>query len=138
MLCCSRMSLEHTTENMASLSGPFIKWFSRKTIKSIGVNISERKRGTERTKKRKKLELVIFSPPEIATSTVVGLPTSSRRYTDFARAAITRDIFITDPTQPGLSLSLINRQNTQFYNILQSELALPSTGSWLPIRLSST
>ena len=25
MLCCCRISLEHTTENMASLSGPFIK-----------------------------------------------------------------------------------------------------------------
>ena len=33
MLFCSRMPLEHTTENIASLSGPFIKWYSRKTIK---------------------------------------------------------------------------------------------------------
>ena len=35
MLCCSRISLEHTTEAMASLSEPFIKWYtySRKTIK---------------------------------------------------------------------------------------------------------
>ena len=29
----------------------------------IGVNISERKSGTERTKKRKKRELVFFPPP---------------------------------------------------------------------------
>ena len=33
MLCCSRMSLTHPTENMASLSVPFIKRYSRKTIK---------------------------------------------------------------------------------------------------------
>ena len=35
---------------------------------SIGVNISERKSGTERTKKR---ELVFPPPPEGATGTVV-------------------------------------------------------------------
>ena len=40
----------------------------------IGVNISERKSGTERTKRRKKLELVIFPPPRGATGS-----TSSRR-----------------------------------------------------------
>ena len=33
MLCCSRMSLELTTEKMASVSGPFIKWNLRRTIK---------------------------------------------------------------------------------------------------------
>ena len=32
MLCCCRISLEHTTENMASLSGPFIKRYSRKLL----------------------------------------------------------------------------------------------------------
>ena len=37
----------------------------------IGVNISERKIGTERTKKRKKRELVFFPPPGCATGTVV-------------------------------------------------------------------
>ena len=37
----------------------------------IGVNISERKSGTERTKKRKKRELVFFPPPSGATGTVV-------------------------------------------------------------------
>ena len=37
----------------------------------IGVNISERKSGTERTKKRKKRESVIFSPPGGATDTAV-------------------------------------------------------------------
>ena len=56
-------------------------------------------------------------------------------YTDFERATITRDIFIPGPTQPGLSRSSTNRQNTQHFTILQSELALPSTGSWLPGRL---
>ena len=33
MSCYSRMSLQHTTEKDASVSGPFIKWSSRKTIK---------------------------------------------------------------------------------------------------------
>ena len=33
MLCCSRMSLEHTTEMMGSVSGHFIKWSSCKAIK---------------------------------------------------------------------------------------------------------
>ena len=36
MLCCSRMSLEYTTENRGLKSGPFIEWYSRKTI--YGVN----------------------------------------------------------------------------------------------------
>ena len=40
---------------------------------SIGVNISERKSGTEQTKKRKKRELVFFPPPGGAIGTVVGL-----------------------------------------------------------------
>ena len=46
---------------------------------SIGVNISERKSGIERTKKRKKRELVYFPPPGGATGTVVG-DTSSRKF----------------------------------------------------------
>ena len=33
MLICSRMSLEHTTENMASLTGPLIKCYLRKKKK---------------------------------------------------------------------------------------------------------
>ena len=33
MVCCSRMSLEHTTEKMASVSEPFIKYTKCKTIK---------------------------------------------------------------------------------------------------------
>ena len=37
--------------------------------------------------------------------------TSSRRYTDFAGATITRGIFILGPTRSGLSK---NKQNTQF------------------------
>ena len=37
----------------------------------IGVNIREQKSGTERTKKRKKLELVLFTPLGGATGTVV-------------------------------------------------------------------
>ena len=37
----------------------------------IGVNISERKSGTERTKKRKKQEFVFFPPPVGTAGTVV-------------------------------------------------------------------
>ena len=37
MLCSSRMLLEHTTEKMVSMSGPFIKWSLRKTIKKKSV-----------------------------------------------------------------------------------------------------
>ena len=37
----------------------------------MGVDLSERKSGTERTKKRKKLELVYLSPPGGATDTMV-------------------------------------------------------------------
>ena len=51
----------------------------------ISVNISERKSGTERTKKRKKRESLFFPPPRRTTG----------NYTDFARATI----------QPGISLS---------------------------------
>ena len=34
MLCCFGMSLDLTTENLASVSGFFIKWSSRKTKKN--------------------------------------------------------------------------------------------------------
>ena len=63
---------------------------------------------------------------------------TSVRYMDFARATITRDISIPGPMQCGLSRSLTNRQNTQHFTSLKRVLALPSTGSWLPSRLSST
>ena len=50
------------------------------TPQAIGVDISERKSGTERTKKRKKLELVFFT----TRGRNWYCSTSSRRYTDFA------------------------------------------------------
>ena len=53
----------------------------------IGVNISERKSGTERTKKRELVFLFHLEGVQRYCST------SSRRYTDFARATITQDIF---------------------------------------------
>ena len=62
----------------------------------------------------------------------------SVRYMDFARTTINRDIFITGPTQCGLSRSLTNRQNTRHFTSFKRELALPNIGSWLPSRLSST
>ena len=44
----------------------------------IGVNISERKSGTERTKKRKKREFVFFPPPGGTAGTVVYRPDVTR------------------------------------------------------------
>ena len=115
------------------------------------------KAGQNGQKRRKKQELVFFTARG-ATGTVLHR-VDSRRYTDFARATITRDIF----KRPGLGGSLTYRQThtvSQTYtrhdetvilcyethrfrifdvpcynNMLpssQSELALPSTGSWLP------
>ena len=57
---------------------------------------------------------------------------------DFAKVTITWDIFIAGPYAARIKSQLNNRQNTQNLTILQSESALPSTGSWLPSRLSST
>ena len=75
----------------------------------------------QRTKKRdradkitKKRELAFFSPPGCATGTVLH-----RLYDkDFARATITRDIFIPGPTRPGLC------NNTQFYKHIHGTLTL--------------
>ena len=57
-----------TVRDSLSLSLPLLK-----IGKSIGVNISERKSGTERTKKRKKRELVFFTAwtAGVATGAVV-------------------------------------------------------------------
>ena len=63
---------------------------------SIGVNISERKCGTDRMQKRKKWEFVIF---HTARGNDWYCSTSSRCYTDFARATIIRDIFVPGPTR---------------------------------------
>ena len=101
----------------------------------IAVNISERKSGTERTKKRKKTGVSMFSHRQGAQRSKSPI---SVRFMDFARATITRDVFIPSPTQFGLSHSLTNRQNTLHFTSFKSDLALPSTGSWLPSRLSST
>ena len=86
--------------------------------KPIGVNISEGKSGTERTKKRKKGELVWFphrqgaqrSSSPIYISAIHGF---------CLRVTITRDIFIPSHTQCGLSRSLTNRQSRDLHNILQ-------------------
>ena len=98
----------------------------------IGGNISEWKSRTERTEKCKKPELVFFPT---ARGRNWYCSTSSRRYTEFAQATIIRGIFIPGPSRPGLSQ---NRHNTHNFPILQSELAWPSTGCWLPGHLSST
>ena len=103
----------------------------------IGVNISERKSGTEQTKKSKKLELVFFTTRG-ASGTVVHRLDAIRIFPELhsLRGAIaTRDILIPGPMRPLLSQ---NWQNTHHFTILHSELALSSTESWLPSRLSST
>ena len=51
-----------------------------------------------------------FSPPGVATGNV---PTSARRFSDFARATMTRDIFIPGSTRPRLS------RNRQTHSIVQ-------------------
>ena len=76
---------------------------------------------------------MFFPPPGGATEYIAY---RSVRCMDCARATITRDIFIPGPTQCGLS-RILNRRNTQHFTSLKRELALPSTGSWLPSRLSS-
>ena len=78
----------------------------------------------------------MFSPPPGGAPEYIAY--RPVQYMDFARVTITRDIFIPGPTQCGLSRSLTNRQNTQHFTSLKRELALLSTGSWLPSRLSST
>ena len=62
--------------------------------KITGVNMSARKSGTERTKKRKKRELVFF--PTARGRNWYGSP-SSRRYADFAQSTITRTRHILYP-----------------------------------------
>ena len=79
----------------------------------------------------------MFSPPPGGATEYIAY-NRSVQYMDFARVTITRDIFIPGPTKCGLSRSLTNRQNTQHFTSLKRELALPSTGSWLLSRLSST
>ena len=81
---------------------------------------------------------MFFPPPGGATEYIVYRSLRYNGYMDFARATITRDIFFPGPTQCGLSRSLTNMQNTQHFKSLKRELALPSTGIWLPNRLSST
>ena len=58
----------------------------------IGVDISERKSVTERTKKRKKWELAFFHHQ--GHNWCYSTSSRVRRYTDFVRAMITRDNFI--------------------------------------------
>ena len=71
----------------------------------------------------------IFSPPKGGATGTVEDRLDCRRYTAFARATRTRDIFI--PGVPGCNGSLMLPTS-------QSELALPSTENCLPSRLSST
>ena len=75
------------------------KKFQLLSTPCIGVNINERKSGTERTKKRKKRELVFFPTARGATGTVVHHLDTTRI---LPRATITRTRHIFIP-RPGLS-----------------------------------
>ena len=55
---------------------------------------------------------MFFPPPGGATEYIAY---RSMRYMDFARATITRDIFIPGPTQCALSRSLKQAKHTTFY-----------------------
>ena len=52
------------------------------TYDTIGVNISERKSGTEQTKQRKKLELVFFPTAKGATGSLVHRLDATRILTE--------------------------------------------------------
>ena len=52
----------------------------------VGVNISERKSGTERTKKHKKRELVCYTTASGRNWYCSTSSRDSRRYTDFAQS----------------------------------------------------
>ena len=84
----------------------------------LGVNISERKSETERTKKRKKLELVFFLPTTSGRNWYFG--TSSGQYTDFATVTIIWDIFIPGP-YAAQTKSQLNKKakNTPFNNFAE-------------------
>ena len=133
MLLCMPLTNKVSSSSSPSPHNPRWKIFCGGLARCMGVNISERKSGTERTKKRKKRELVCFLTARGATEYMYCL--QIRAIHGFCTSYDPRDIFIPGPTQYGLSRS-------KTHNILQvslkRELALPSTGSWLPSRLSST
>ena len=83
-------------------------FFSINAFITIGVNISERKSGTEDEKAR----VGIFPTPGDATGTVVGLHRldATPILPELRYPGI--HIFIPGPTRPGLSRSLTNMQNT--------------------------
>ena len=101
----------------------------------IGVNISERKSGTEWTKKRKKRELVCF-PTARGRNGVHRLSISAKH--GFCPSYDILGYLYPGPYAVRTKSQLNSKQNTQHFRSLKRELALPSTGSWLPSRLSST
>ena len=92
-------------------------WMENVSERFIGVNVSERKSGTERTKKRKKREFVFF-PTTRGRNWYCS--TSSRRYTDYATVTIIWDIFTPGP-YAAQTKSQLNKQakNTQFNNFTE-------------------
>ena len=127
------------------------------SVEYIGVNISGQKGGTERTKKRKKLELVSFPTARGATGTVVHRLDATRILPELRSQPGMGSIFIPGPTRPELSRKTHTILQTDtwhdqmvilYYEMhsfriigahgcndmlptlqMQSELALPSTES---------
>ena len=88
---------------MLGLPSTFFVSMSQYHTPLSSVSPSENEKAGQRMKKRKTRELVF--PPTAGGAT----GTSSRCYTDVARATITRDIFIPGPARPGLK-SQLNKQ----------------------------
>ena len=101
---------------------------SRRSDKCIGVNISERKSGTGRTIKRKKRELVFF-PPGGATGTVVHRLNATRTKS----TGKAHHILQTDTWHDQMVILYY-----EIHSFRSIDVPLPSTGSWLPSRLTST
>ena len=95
----------------------------------IGVNISERKSGTERKKKRKKRELVFLPPPGSATGTLVHRLNATRTKS----TGKTHQILQTDTWHDQM---VILYYEIHSFGII--DVPLPSTGICLPSSLTST
>ena len=93
--------------------------------KSIGINISERKSGTERTKKR---EFIFFPSQGGATGTIVHRLNATRTKSQKKHTQFYKQIHGTIKWW-----SCITKHTFRIINV-----PLPSTGRWLPSHLSST
>ena len=107
---------------------------SSSAVSSIGVNLSQRKSGTERTKKRKKRELDFFLTNRGAPCKTTGKRT---QFYKNIHETVKWWSCITKYTVSESLISLFVSCN-DVLPTSQSALALLSTWSWLPSRLNST